>query len=351
MIHRRSLAAAFAASVALLLTIPIGLAAANGADGDGDGVSDETESDTERIVVPVVDADKLKVASSLFSEFVEDQFRVSYEAGKFEVWYRGTAGTEVAYELEFRRLIEWVDSNQNGKIDDRSEIVYESDLGSAAFGGVPILASHRTNPDGGQLHTFIAPSTLGDVILTLSVGERFTRLSNQRILTPMELKIDVAVDRTFSSASVNLGIELRLETEGRVEFGQASWASLHGFASSEASLNITGGTQDHPAVAFFSWAKTALANGRAIPVNVTHTSVDERTNELYFAYPMVALGFPSRIQLLHDPSIGVESPLVIVNPAAPRGDVLLYVLSVAGVAAVVVSTVVVARWRSRNRKD
>lgn len=351
MVRRRAFGVAFATSAALVLLLSAGLAAADGVDADGDGVPDATERATQRIVVAEPMTDEMNIISSrLVGESLEDQFRVSYKAGTFEIWYHETAGGEGWYELELRRLVEWIDPNQNGRID-AGEVVNSTELGSSAFGDVPILHANRMNPDGGRVFTFIAPSRAGDITLTLSVAERFMRLPNQRILAPMEVKMDIAIDHTFSRAAVSLGIEMRMKTEGRFDIGNTSWATAHGFAASEGAVNVTARTPDRPVVVFFSWAKTAVVGGQTVPVNVTSAMVDDTTHELYFAYPMGALQFPSRVQLLHDPALGVESPLVIENPAAPRGDALLYVFSLAGVAALVASTVLVAQRRARKRKD
>ncbi len=189
--------------------------------------------------------------------------------------------------------------------------------------------------------------------LNVTVAERFMRLSSARVLTPMEVKLDLTVDRATLAPGSSLGLDVRINTTKRIEFNNQSWDDVNEFAQGEAGLNVTGGPTTSPATVFFSWSKSAIADGREIPVTYTNVSTgDPNSYELYLAYPISASGSP--VRLVHDPVLGVDSAAyegVVTRTPELQGDLVVYAASLAAAVFLIALTLIVADRRRKKREE
>ncbi len=350
MLRCRPLLVAFAASASFALILASSLAVAQSGDSDGDSVPDDIENATQRNVVAVAAGDSFDIQSRLASAPYEDQFEVFYKAGTFNVSYE-RAGAATSYALELRSLVEWVDWNRNGRID-MNETNVSVPLGAAAFGNVLVTQMQFDNADGGVIYVLQTPSRFGDVMLNVTVAERFMRLG-ARILTPMEVKLDLTVDHVFTAANASLGLDVRIITRDRSAYADQSWDDLNGFASNDAAINVTGGPSNDPANVFFSWSKAAYANGRQIPVTFSSfPGGGPNASEVYLAYPMGP--GQSAVRLVHDPALGVDSAAykgILSRQPALQGDLVLYVGSLATMVVLIAVTIISTNRRRKKREE
>lgn len=348
MLRSRPLLLAFAVSATAVLLFATTLAAADGTDADGDGVPDTIEDATQRNLVAVSAGDEINISSQLESPPFHDQFDVSFKAGTFRVEY-GREGASSYYELELRNLVEWTDRNGNGRID-ANETDYTSSLGSSAFGGVPATEVRFETPDRGVVYVFLVQSKNGDVTLNLTVADRFTRLAGTRVLTPMEVKLDVSINRTFTQAGASLGLDLRINTPAPLDYRNRSWDDLHGFTRDEAAVNVVAGPANTPATAFFSWSKSALVDGRTSPVTLSSfAGADPTKHGVYLAFPAPAA---TSVSLVHESVLGVDSAAyegIVSRRPEIQGDIPLYLSSLAAMAVLVAVTIVLVN-RSRKKR-
>ncbi len=341
---------AFAASASLALILASSVAVVRGVDSDGDGVPDDVELATQRTVAATWSANAINISSSLTNGPLFDEFELSYQAGTFDVWYNQPGVGSASYRLRLLNLVEWVDANGNGRID-AGEVVASSILGGAAFGNVPIIGSNTSNADGGRVYTFTIRSNTRDVTLNLTIAQRFMRFGD-RVLTPMEAKLDLTVNHTFARTGASLGIEIQISTQDQVQFSNRSWDEYHGFAQSDGSVNITG-PPERAASVFLSWATSAFADGVRIPVALTSRQIGATNGyDLYLAYPM--LSPQPAVTIVHDPALGVDSGVyrsILAQMPALQGDLALYAGSVIAIAALVVLSIVFARRRRKKREE
>jgi hypothetical protein len=341
---------AFAASASLALILASSVAVVRAADSDGDGVPDDIELATQRTVAATWSASAINISSSLTSGRLSDDFELSYQAGTFDLWYDQPGVGSASYRLRLLNLVEWVDLNGNGRIDP-GEVMGTSILGGAAFGNVPIIGSNTSNADGGRVYTFTIRSNTRDVTLNLTIAQRFMRLGD-RVLTPMEAKLDLTVNHTFARTNASLGIEMQINTQDQVQFSNRSWDEDNGFAQSDSSVNFTG-PPGRAASVFLSWATTAFADGVRIPVGLTSRQIGATNGyDLYLAYPMS----PAQpgVKIVHDPELGVDSGVyrsILAQMPALQGDLALYAGSVVAIAALVVVSIVVARRRRKKPEE
>jgi hypothetical protein len=354
----RPLVSVIAASTTVALLLASSFAAAQAGDADGDGVPDYIEDATQRNVVALTSGDSFEISSRLESEQFADQFNVFYKAGTFRVSYERAGGSGSSYQLELRSLVEWVDRNGNNRIDENEIANGSSPLGSVAFAGMPVTMNRTENEDGGVINTFAVSSRGGEVSLDVTVAERFMRISPDRVLTPMEVKLNLTVDHVIVSTGASLGLDVRITTGyGRsFRLSDRSWDEDNGFARDETGINVTNVTQADtttPSTVFFSWSKSASANGLHIPVTASNFSGGSPgTYDVYLAYPMSPA--QSAVTLVHDPVLGVDSAAYqgIVNRHPElQGDIVLYVGSLLAMVALVAVTIVVANRRRKKREE
>ena len=342
---------AFSTAVALALALASGVAQSQAHDADNDSIPDAVETATQRVVSAVAQRGGLSFTSRLVSAPSEDQFGVSFSDGKFDVYYVKPGGGGVSYTLELKSLVQWLDENGNGLVDD-GEIVPSESLGSSAFGDVNSSHVEMPNEDGGRVHYLNVTSRTGLVSLNLTVAERFMRLSANRILTPMEVKVDIEINRPAMQVGAYIGIEFRMETGEDVEYSDVTWDELHDFAVDDAAMNVTGGPPNAPSLAFFSWAETATVDGSQIPVDwMTRSGSEAGEYDLYLFY---LTGGQSVVQLVHDPTIGVRSAAfedVVSRPPPLQADYILYGGTLAAMAVLVIGTIVFANRRRKKREE
>lgn len=349
---------AFAIAASSALVLASGVARAD----DGDGIPDEIEDLAERTVLTNVFPEPAPRTLSILSESsgapVDDKFRVTYESGRFELRYSRNASDDpyASYTVELRKLLEWLDGNADGLFQE-NEAVAEWGLGGDAFGNSTLSHASASNEDGGNVETFLVRAAVGaasEVALGLTIAERFMRIAENRVLTPMEVKLDVYVNHTLESPAARVGVEFHLETdaENAMSWDAPSWDVQQGFSEDESWMNITSAA--HGSTMFFSWTNRALVDGRdgAVLASIVPSNEgSEKSYDVHLLYPS-GLGAAS-VRIAHDPTLGVVSTAyeaILGLPGEPRlvPDFPLYVVSLVAVAGILAATVLLARRRRQT---
>lgn len=283
-----------------------------------------------------------------------DQFKISYAGGGFRLEYQRVKGGPVTsdFNLTFRNLIEWNDTNGDGEVDEEN-ILRVIPLGSLEFGRNPVVHQQWTAPDGSEVHSVSIVSNDGQQLaLNLTIGERFLPLPDGNTLTPMEAKLTVEIRHTFAHPGARLGLQLGLETTAQVKLEDDSWDDDHGFSSDDRALNMTEDDEGVRSNTFFAWADLASVDGEDREVKLTGPETNSsypNYYDLYLAYPGAELA-PASIHVIHDPVIGVvsaayESIVPTLPPLQP--DYILYVGSAVAVAVLVMASVLFANRRRK----
>lgn len=341
---------AFASSAALAVVLASSLAVADGIDSDGDGVPDNIEDATQRTVAVSVVGDRFNVSSHLGTSGVEDQFDLVYRAGSFVVWYGEKGGTSSTYRLDLLGLVAWNDSNGNGRIDP-GEVVETTPLATTAFVDSPVVASTRTDPDGGRIFGFETRSRDGNATLNVTMSQRFTRIGTG-VLTPMEARVDITMASAAVPSGAKLGLQFRMSTSARPHLLEHSWDEDHGFAADEHAVNLTEHEGDRSATSFLSWSNTAQVGGSAVPVVYANRPAETNPYDMTLIYgsgPSVA-----GTQVVQRTTLGVYSAVYdVIRAATPpvRADPLLYAGTIGVVSVLVAVSIVFANRRRRNRED
>ena len=324
-------------------------------DVDGDTIDDGIELATERNVAvatyPHVAPYGLTITSQSVGADVNDKFRVRYEAGAFEVEYfpNASAGRVASkYTLEILSIVEWIDDVvPNGSVDD-GEVASVVPLGDSGFGGLPVQVSEYASADGGNVDEFTIRSAGERVTLTLIIAQRFLRVSPEKVLTPMEAKLDIRVNHSLVSPGARVGLEFAIDTDDEPSFGDEPWDVKHDYSINESWINVTGGSSASPSTVFFSWSNDATVDGVSARALVTRPQGGSGSYRMFAVYPVSA---SAQTSALHVASIGVVSEAFadLIRSVIPLGDPILFVSSFVVVAATVGASMIIAK--RRRRKD
>ena len=349
MVLTRAVAIAVASSAAFALVLASSVGQAEGTDSDNDGVPDELEDATQRTVAASVAGDQFSVSSHLGSGSVEDQFDLSYRAGTFSLWYTQSGGVDSSYELQLANLQTWRDLNGNGRMDP-GEVSRTTALGSSAFTGARVAASNRTEKDGGVVYSFLVRSNDGNVTLNVTLAQRFERIDDA-ILSPMEARLDLSLNQPVATFGENLALGFGMGTHTTPRLEDHSWhEACSCFAVDEHEINITASGEGSPSTVFFSWSDTAVAGGTSIPVTFSGPSAGNPYG-LTLSYALETSAAPSPI--VQHTMLGVRSAVYEIRRTTTpevRGDLMLFLGSLAAVAALVGLTIVVSSRRAKRRE-
>lgn len=296
------------------------------------------------------------VSSTSVNTPVPDSFQISYNQGTFVLDYQkeNSSYTAARIAVTFDALVEWNDTAGTGEIENDS-ILATVPLGATGFGNVPVEHSVANLSDGGEIHSFRIASNNGEVVLNLTIAERFVPLSATKILTPMEAELSVEINHVVIHPDARIGLLLSVQTPGTVQLQNTSWDDDHEFSQAEHSMNVTSASHGSTSSVFFSWMTQANVNGR--PENVTATGYQAGqsspgTWDLYLAYGGDRLASGAPVRVVHDPNLGVVSAaydsFVPITPPL-HADYLVYAVTAGSLGALVVGSVVLAARRRRTK--
>lgn len=295
----------------------------------------------------------IRISSESIGAPSPDAFQLTYAEGTFALEYQRHANTSVTsgFNLTLRNLVEWNDTDGNGKLDD-GLILETIPLGPTGFGNLPIQHFERITSDGGDVHSFLIQSNNGKVALNLTISERIVSVSSQEFLTPMEAKLTIDIEHVFANPGAKLGLEIGVQTTDKVKLEDTSWDAENHFSQDDRSLNVTNSSGPEASTTFFAWANTANVSGQERAVTVTGPEANDCVPDycvMYLAY--TAPSEVSPIRVVHDPTLGIVSAayeslrnLPVENPPL-QGDVPLYAVSMVLVAGLVATTIVLASRR------
>jgi len=321
---------AFLAATALLVS-PM-LAAASG-DSDGDGIPDDLEASTARNVYVHESPTGFAIRSRSISAVPEDAVAIAFSDGRFTVEYfpSSSGPATVSYQLEFRRILEVYRENGVWKEEDRSDLSWDYSS---------VRESEVRTTDGEHEVVYEVTSASGTVTVTVGSTNRFARVGGDRLLSPMEVTVDVVIQGwNYSRLDSRIALQVEINGTGMPRVDDTSDDETAGWASNEASVKVSSGGDS-----LFSWDRTATVDGVSSPVDATPLEPSGGGREMNFVYGRGNV-------IVHDAKVGAVSNAfwsIWSHPrtTAPAFDATIYVLGI-GVAAGLVGVTVFLRRRRR----
>ncbi len=307
-------------------------------DDDDDGVDDDLEELNERGIDVDIEPYEIEFESVLLNADVyeeieieirsEDKIRVSIERST----HNGTAEPEIEAEVEFREIIEFVDSNGDGAYDSGDDEVSSFDLRDTEYNELEYITA--MTPDGETHHVVTAQTSNGIFKVVLHMVGDFAVIESG-VISPSEVKLDLIIENyPYQQDDTQLALMAKLETEAEIELHDDDENEED---DDEDELKLTA----PEAEAFFSWANNATVDGEVMPVNTT-VEPDEGGKKLYFAYTRGT-------SINHDPKLGVPYLTLPSDTGVLIGaNFIPYALALV-VGSVVVGSAVL--WRKKKNGE
>ncbi|UCC18971.1 MAG: hypothetical protein JSV62_12805 [Promethearchaeota archaeon] len=295
-------------------------------DDDGDGIDDTVEDENKRDIEIYIGECVVEIASIKRSELQKDiidlrvgyneyglSVRVSY--GTFihecetseeedipkdeqEILPQGgdyceeTVEYKLIFEVLFRGLVEFVDLNANGVLDEEDDEII-SDYGFNSF--QPIDYSLISISDDTNLHYLVFNTTDGVFAAHIYLVEEFVYV-DEILISPTEVKIDIEItDYEYLEDNSQLALVTKLWSEEAYNEREETSDEKEGYATDEKDVV----TNNNQYSGFFSWKETALIDG---------IEMDVLTKELEFEcedIQVLLICYPRGNHIYHDPKIGI----------------------------------------------
>jgi len=324
----------------LLLTSTSSLVAAT--DDDGDGIDDDVEEEHKRDIEIQIEPGEYQIESVLRSGAQKDEIKLkirneskglSIEIGYEEdISIENNTELEIEFEVTFRKLIEFVDLNDNGIFDPSVDSTIQ-ELALSSF--QPVIYTPLSISGDTALHYFIVNSTDGVFTAHIYLVEEFD-IVNGTFIKPTQTKIDIEITNfNYLDNSSQLALYTKLESEAVYVEDDETENEEDGHSSNEKSVMVA----NIDFAGFFAWAENASVDGVSMQVLGSPLQVDDDDVNEQKMY----LNYPRGNHIYHDPIMGIMS-----IPSAQSEAPMLFLISiVAAVGVVGVIIVVVLRIRRR----
>ena len=280
-------------------------------DDDNDDVDDNQERYQYRKMEMKFEENRLRIRSEWEQDEFEDEIEIIFDVENGPKLYleyennKYSSENELSFEVKISELIEYRDTNRNGRYDEDDIIVNTYSFENSIFNN---FTYHKHLSDNDEIINLVSTGTLDDIFkMNLYFTNNFSKINNQ-ILTPSELKIDFIINNfQFLEEDTQLALKTMLETEHETELDIESFDEINGFSENESVLDIINSNNG----GFFSWAEKVIVDEIEKPVNITINTKSEETisenektsnqvSNIYFSYPRGS-------NIIHDPKIGVIS--------------------------------------------
>jgi len=316
--------------IALLLLVMlcaapiVGIAAAN--DDDGDDVDDKTEEAEERELHIEVSDSQAKVESEFENEKMENEFEIDFSTDEgivLDLKYSSEVNAteyELELEVEFLRLMEFVDQNGDGVLSE-GEAVQTINLTELEYSSPTVTQITSADGEAGyKLESHLVGQTF-DFQIIAYVFPKYAVI-NDTTVNPTEMKITIAI-KNFPYQEDG-ALALLIEATSEMEMERESM-------NDEEDIEIESDT----ATGYFSWSNEATVDGVPRPVNSTVMKTEEGS--------LIALNYPHGTEIVHDPKLGV-----VILPAVAEFPWLYIIAGAAIIALVVAVAIRMSRPRIQN---
>ena len=327
-------------------------------DGDKDGVNDDYEDENKRNIEVWIGENVIEVASIKRTETKKDiidlrvglgdhgiSIRVSYgtyvipepnepeepeepeEPGE-ELSFENGGGNDyeiefkLTFEVIFRGLIEYIDVNDNGVLDNEVDDIV-SDYGFSSF--QPIDYSLESISEDSSKHYIKINTTDGIFALHIYLVEEFVYI-DENLISPTQAKIDIEITNyNYTEDNSKLALFTKLWSEETYRENDVTGDEEEGYADNEKEVFV----ENDVVSGFFSWKETALIDGVEMDVHAKRVTLEEEELErLYLCYPRGN-------HIYHDPKIGILIGLLPVEDLTPI-IMTVSIISVIGAASIMI---------------
>jgi hypothetical protein len=313
-------------------------------DKDDDQVNDQQEQYEQRMLEIKQSTTEAKIKSSWQRNELKDAFELRFsteESLSIMLEYNTentTNDTYLDFEVFLDKIIEYNDTNNNGRYDESDTIISTYDLEHATFENM--IYTTETTKENETVYTISTITVDGVFGIILHVNGNFTK-TESGVQTPTEVKIDFIINYNYTSNESNVALKTEINTQYESQTNFDTYDEAQGYAHNESDLKIASVYN----TGFFSWAEHALIDNISKPVNVTIVQNEGQGSEhkdiIYFNYPRGKT-------IVHDPKVGVISlsSLTFIVPQLsiiPANSILIYIAVFGAVSLLFIGSIYIRR--------
>ncbi len=315
-------------------------------DDDHDGVDDDFEEENKRDIEIEFSDDEFQIESQLRNGEITDeiQLKVKYDEDgiSIDVSYKEDSeseeSTELEFNVEFRKLIEFVDLNDNGVYDE----FIDQDLQEMALNSFkPVRYSSSSLSDDTTIRYFRIQTTDDIFTAHIYVIEEFG-IVNNTLITPNQIKINIEINNfMFLNSNSYLALYTKLESEIDFEEEDETEDEREGYAENEQGVI----TKVNQFTGIFTWQENATIDGVSHKVftnSIETDNNDENEQKIFFNYP-------NGDHIFHDPKIGIAGLLTSDGPKGPIFPLTILIVIILIVGALSISVAYSVRYYMQNK--
>jgi hypothetical protein len=311
-------------------------------DDDDDGVDDDFEESHKRNVEIQFEPGEIQIESTLRNGARQDQIKlkirnesegISIEFGyEYDLSTENTTEVEIEFEVTFRKLIEFVDMDDDGIYNPSVDTTIQEVL---LNNFQPVVYTPLTISGDTELHYFIVNTTDGVFAAHIYLAEEFD-IINGTFIKPTQTKIDIEItDFNYIDGSSQLALYTKLESEIEYEEDEHTENEDEGKATDEKEVIVS--TTDF--AGFFSWAENATVDGISKGVVASAIQVDDDDVNEQKMY----LNYPRGNHIYHDPVMGI-----MTIPTVAMDITIIIVVSIISIIGIGGAVLIVVLKRRRS---
>ncbi len=286
-------------------------------DEDDDGIDDDFEEENKRDIELEISDNEFQIESQLRNGDIKDQIKlkvtydsdglgikISYEEElDSEGVVEADSEFELEFKVEFRKIIEFVDLDDNGMYDKAiDQVVQEYDLDSFQ----PIGYTTSILSDDTVLHYLIVNTTDGMFAVHIFFAEEFA-VVNGTFISPTQTKFDIEITNfNYLEDNSQLALYVKLESEQEYEEDDQTDDEDDGYVNDEDGIIV----ESNGYSGIFTWNETALVDGVVMDVLSNAIEVDDEDE---YEQKLI-LNYPRGNHIYHDPKVGITFGQVSTSP-------------------------------------
>ncbi len=315
-------------------------------DDDNDGIDDDFEEENKRDIDIEFSDNEFQIDSQLRNGEITDeiQLKVKYDEDgiSIEVSYKEESeyeeSTELEFNVEFHKLIEFGDLNDNGVYDEFTD-QFLQEIALNSFKPPDYTSSNLSNDT--NLH-YIRVVTTDDIFTAHIYAIEEFGVVNNTLITPNQIKINIEINNfVYLNSNSYLALYTKLESEVNFEEEDETEDEREGYAENERGVI----TKVNQFTGIFTWQKNATIDGisRKVFSNSIETEDNDENEQMIF------LNYPYGDHIFHDPKIGIAGLLTSDGPKGPSFPLTILIVIILIVGALSVSVAYSAYYYTHKK--
>lgn len=282
----------------------------NGEQVKNEEISEKQQRYEQRNLTVTRSMNQTRIRSTWQQDTEQDSFELLIDTeGKpkinFEYTTNNSSENKLTYQIVFKDIKEFEDTNGNGYCDEDDTIIGVYTLEQASFRSMNY--ENMTSPDGENIQ-IISTGTIDNMFTARFYAAQRHAYIAQSLCTPNEIKMDFIINNyQFKQNNTHLSLNMELRTNLETNLDTETFDESIGYATNENQFTIRSGNH----TGFFSWVDTIDVDNSTQQVQSMISSEKKQTIQNsstdVSTISTISFSYPQGQNIVHDPKIGIIS--------------------------------------------